>query len=125
MAMSAAPSNNKRPSSSMADLVTINVQTKPHKRFLALICQALFWIILVGAIAVSRAWLGGSFLVELLAAIFAIIVLVQAAARVTGKEVRMSVDEVRRWLDDGAPRDVLEWRAARHAKVVRTSGSGR
>ncbi|SEB95898.1 hypothetical protein [Bradyrhizobium erythrophlei] len=100
--------------------VEIHVETKRPNRFLSLLMQAVFWLMLVSSIAISRIWLGGSFLVELLAAIFSIVVLVHLARGYSGAEIRMSVHEVDAWIRDGAPVDVKEWLAARSAKPVRS-----
>ncbi|WP_454629654.1 hypothetical protein [Bradyrhizobium cenepequi] len=98
--------------------VEIHVQTKRPRRFILLLIQALFWAMLIGSIAVSRIWLGGSFLVETLATIFSIVMLFKFARQFAGMEVEMSTDEVADWLRDGAPPDVKEWAAARSAKIA-------
>ncbi|WP_050400443.1 hypothetical protein [Bradyrhizobium embrapense] len=98
--------------------VELHVETRPSNRVLNLLCQILFWVLLIGAIAVSRLYLGGSFIVEVLATIFALVVLVHIAKRHSGAEITMSVSEVDAWIRDGAPTDVKEWLAARSAKVV-------
>jgi hypothetical protein len=98
--------------------VEIHVETKRPRRFVLLLINACFWTMLVCSIAVSRVWLGGAFLVEILAAIFSIVMLFKFARQFTGKEVEMSTDEVAAWLRDGAPSDVKEWAAARSAKIV-------
>lgn len=100
--------------------VQIHVEMKRTNRFVAFLAHASFWVLLVGAIAVSRVWLGGSFLVELFAAVLAIVVLGKAAATWSGKMVTMHVSELEAWFNDGAPADVDEWRAARSAKPVRS-----
>ncbi|WP_165420956.1 hypothetical protein [Bradyrhizobium sp. Leo170] len=84
--------------------VEIHVQLKRPRRFVLLLIQACFWTMLIGSIAVSRVWLGGSFLVEILATIFSIAMLAKFALQFAGKEVEMSTDDVAAWLRDGARR---------------------
>lgn len=103
--------------------IQIHVETKPAGRLKLVFCQACFWAMLVGSIAVSRVWLGGSFLVEVLATIFSVIALVQIAKRFTGREITMSVRDVDAWISAGSPMDVKEWLAARSANVVNPTES--
>lgn len=101
----------------MATTAKINVVQKRAHRLVAALQHLMFWVILVGAIAVSRTWLGGSFLVEAIAAFFAVTVLVRWITITHNIEVEMDLVELRIWLADGAPKDVGEWRAIRSLKM--------
>jgi hypothetical protein len=102
----------------MAITAKITVVQRQQSAIVRVLILTAFWIILVGAISISRIWLGGSFLVEAIAAVFSIIVLVGMAKHNSGVEVSMTPEELRRWLNEGAPADVIEWRASNGAKVV-------
>lgn len=102
----------------MPDVAKITVVQKRQNRFISILILTTFWIILIGAIGISRTWLGGSFIVEAIAAVFSVAVLVAMAKHNIGIEVTMTPAELRQWLDAGSPADVKEWRAASAAKVV-------
>ena len=97
----------------MAITAKIFVVQKRRHWSVAAMHHLLFWGILIGAIAISRNWLGGSFIVEVLAAIFAFVILAQLVAKSGDKEVEMDPNELRLWLADGAPKDVADWRSVR------------
>lgn len=101
----------------MANTNTITIVISRPRQMLMPI---LFWGSLLGAEWFTRWAFGGSFLVDCIVLIGIIAGLSMLGIAKSGLSVAMDRRELKRWVDDGMPRDVQAWRASK--KAVATTG---
>jgi hypothetical protein len=101
----------------MSNRVIIRVVKKDAARHFHLNYSAT-WGYLVVAEAVSHAWFGGSWIIDLMIVI-GMFGLVRTLYH-PEENIVMSHSDVRAWVKAGMPDDIMEWRRSENAKV--TSG---
>lgn len=89
---------------------TISITKHGHSTWRQVFANVVFWMCLVTAVGVSRAWFGGAFIIDLAAFAGLILGLTSLAVRHSGHIAHMTRDELRRWVNDGMPENVAGWR---------------
>jgi len=95
----------------MADVRTITLVERAPSLFRTTVRQGIAWGFLVGAAGLSRMWFGGAWIVDMMILVAMVLLVTGAALRESGNSVKMTPDELRRWVDAGMPNDVGRWRA--------------
>lgn len=102
----------------MANAVSISIETKPPGTIKLAIRQIITWTCLVAAEGISHVWFGGSWVIDIMVIGIFFLTLYAVVARQSGMSVKMTPDEVRRWVMAGMPGDVKQWRETPQAKIA-------
>jgi hypothetical protein len=94
----------------MADIRRITIVPKRPSLFGALIRQSLVWVLLVGAIGVSKTWFGGSWVIDFFALLIGLVAILAIGQRLADTNVDMTKDDLARWVAAGQPDDIKAWR---------------
>ena len=88
---------------------TIYINPKRHSLASVAVRQALYWGFLVGSIGLSHQWFGGSWVIDIVAFLMAILAFVFLVRQAADLDVRATVADMQAWARQGAPDDIAKW----------------
>lgn len=94
----------------MARVEEIKVVTNSPPAWRGYLRIVILFSLLTAAAAVPRILFGGAWIIDLIILVFLLVILYMWGRTQEGKDVRMSVEELQLWAQDGCPLDIKEWR---------------
>lgn len=92
--------------------VNVNVtnRTTSNRIIVSIITNIITWVPLTSIVALSELWLGGSWVINLVALWIMFLFTFLWTRFLMGYEVHLTKEETRLWVLDGMPDNVKEWK---------------